>query len=187
MPAYAARLTHFYFLKNEIVVGIADKLREVTEWVARHLKQQVLLTKAEETYERELVGSEKGFGPKYGSTLAIINDLGNLYRSQGKLDDTEVLKRASFCYEETLGPEHPKTLGLKRNLSIFQCSQSSMRSVRQSNFGRQQPFSKSSIYSSCSVLDPLKHLNLSEDLRHPISRYFAIFLQSLTYPAIRRY
>jgi tetratricopeptide (TPR) repeat protein len=40
-------------------------------------------------YQRALQGREKALGVEYTSTLDTVNNLGNLYRDQGKLDEAE--------------------------------------------------------------------------------------------------
>lgn len=40
-------------------------------------------------YERALAGYEKALGPDHTSTLYTVNNLGNLYRGQGKLKEAE--------------------------------------------------------------------------------------------------
>ena len=40
-------------------------------------------------YQRALQGYEKALGPDHISTLGTVNNLGLLYRSQGKLDEAE--------------------------------------------------------------------------------------------------
>ena len=42
-------------------------------------------------YERALAGYEKALGPEYMLTLIIVNNLSNLYLSQGKLVEAEVM------------------------------------------------------------------------------------------------
>jgi hypothetical protein len=40
-------------------------------------------------YKRALAGYEKALGPGHTSTLDTVNNLGLLYRDQGKLDEAE--------------------------------------------------------------------------------------------------
>jgi len=40
-------------------------------------------------YNRALAGREKAWGPEHTSTLDTVNNLGNLYKNQGHLDDAE--------------------------------------------------------------------------------------------------
>ena len=72
---------------------------------------------SEAIYEQALVGYEMALGPEYTSTLIIINNLGNLYKSQGKLLKAETMcKRAMAGYKKALGPEHTSTLTTINNL-----------------------------------------------------------------------
>ena len=52
-------------------------------------------------------GFEKGLSPDQPSTLNTVNDLGNFYRDQGKLVETEKMyQRALQGYEKALGPDN---------------------------------------------------------------------------------
>lgn len=68
-------------------------------------------------YVRALAGKEKALGPEHTSILRTVNNLGNLYRDQGKLREAEdMYVRALAGYEKVLGPEHAKTVIVRRNL-----------------------------------------------------------------------
>jgi tetratricopeptide (TPR) repeat protein len=57
-------------------------------------------------YTRALQGWEEALGPDHTSTLSTVNNLGNLYKDQGKLAGAEAMYiRALQGYEEALGPE----------------------------------------------------------------------------------
>jgi hypothetical protein len=40
-------------------------------------------------YNHALTGKEKAWGPEHTSTLDTVNNLGLLYKNQGRLDDAE--------------------------------------------------------------------------------------------------
>jgi hypothetical protein len=46
--------------------------------------------------QRALQGREKALGAKHASTLGTINDLGNLYRDQGRLAEAEGMLRQAL-------------------------------------------------------------------------------------------
>ncbi|ROT37119.1 hypothetical protein SODALDRAFT_280094, partial [Sodiomyces alkalinus F11] len=72
---------------------------------------------AEAIYRRALAGYEKALGPDHTSTLSTVNNLGNLYKARGKLDNTEAIYlRALAGTEKALGPDHPSTRLVIRNL-----------------------------------------------------------------------
>ena len=63
-------------------------------------------------------------GPKHTSTLTMINNLGNLYKSQGKLLKAEAMyERAMAGYEKALGSKHTSTLTMVNNLGNLYKSQ----------------------------------------------------------------
>jgi hypothetical protein len=47
------------------------------------------MDEAEKIYQRALQGTKKARGPEHISTLDTVNNLGNLYRNQDKMDETE--------------------------------------------------------------------------------------------------
>jgi tetratricopeptide (TPR) repeat protein len=54
-------------------------------------------------YERALRGYEEALGPTHTSTLATVNNLGILYKDQGKLGEAEQMyQRPLRGYEATL-------------------------------------------------------------------------------------
>ena len=68
-------------------------------------------------YVRALAGYEMALGPGHTSTLRTVNNLGNLYRDQGKLAEAEQMyARALAGTEKALGPDHTSTLFTVNNL-----------------------------------------------------------------------
>ena len=68
-------------------------------------------------YQRALAGTEKALGPDHTSTLYTVNNLGVLYRNQGKLAEAEEMhQRALAGKEKALGPDHTSTLDTVNNL-----------------------------------------------------------------------
>ena len=45
-------------------------------------------------YRRALKGKEKALGPEHISTLGIVNNLGLLYKNQGKIAETDKQRKA---------------------------------------------------------------------------------------------
>jgi tetratricopeptide (TPR) repeat protein len=75
-------------------------------------------------YQRALQGKEKALGPKHTSTLSTVNNLGNLYADQGKMDEAEKMyQHALQGYEKALGRERVKTyipvLTTMQNLAVL--------------------------------------------------------------------
>jgi tetratricopeptide (TPR) repeat protein len=61
-------------------------------------------------YERALRGYEKALGAEHTSTLHTVNNLGALYRNQGKLALAErMFERALQGYEKSLGTDNITT------------------------------------------------------------------------------
>ena len=68
------------------------------------------MAEAEAMYLRALAGYEKAWGPDHTSTLDTVNNLGILYRKQGKMADAEAMYlRALAGYEKAWGPDHTST------------------------------------------------------------------------------
>jgi tetratricopeptide (TPR) repeat protein len=74
--------------------------------------------------QRALAGTEKALGPNHTSTLDTVNNLGNLYADQGKLDEAEEMyRRALAGREKALGPDHTSTLNTVNNLGLLYADQ----------------------------------------------------------------
>ena len=68
-------------------------------------------------YRRALDGYKKAWGPEHTSTLRTVNNLGCLYKDQGKLAEAEKMcQRALDGREKAWGPEHISTLSTIHNL-----------------------------------------------------------------------
>ncbi|SLM38638.1 kinesin light chain 1, partial [Lasallia pustulata] len=54
------------------------------------------MAEAEAMYRRALEGREKAWGPEHTSTLATVNNLGLLYKNQGKMAEAEAMFRRAL-------------------------------------------------------------------------------------------
>jgi len=67
--------------------------------------------------QRALQGYEKALGRDHTSTLNTVNNLGLLYRHQGRLNEAEAMfQRALSGFQAGLGPSHPKSDLVSRNI-----------------------------------------------------------------------
>lgn len=62
-------------------------------WIADLLAKQVQLLAAEQMCLRALAGRNKALGPDHASALDTVNNLGSLYKDQGKLEEAEKVFR----------------------------------------------------------------------------------------------
>ena len=68
---------------------------------------------------------EKALGPDHHNTATTLNNLAELYKSQGKYDEAEPLyERALAICEKALGPDHPETAASLNNLATLREEQS---------------------------------------------------------------
>jgi hypothetical protein len=58
------------------------------------------MAEAEEMYLRALRGREKAWGAEHTSTLDTVNNLGNLYKDQGKIAEAEAILLRALCGRE---------------------------------------------------------------------------------------
>ena len=124
LAAHGARLVNDRFQEAGNLDNAFDQRIEGTLYIAEMLTQQIQHDAAEKMYRRALQGCEHALGPEHPSTLLTVNNLGSLYRDQGKLDQAEVmLQRALQGYEKALGPEHPETLVIANNLGTLYSDQ----------------------------------------------------------------
>jgi tetratricopeptide (TPR) repeat protein len=71
-------------------------------------------------WKRALAGYEKALEPDHPNTLLVVQNLGTLYHSKGKVEEAEKMwKRALAGYEKALEPDHPDTLRVVRNLGLL--------------------------------------------------------------------
>jgi len=56
---------------------------------SQRFADQGKMAEAEQMYQRALEGLEKAFGPEHTSTLQTVNNLGTLYKNQGKLAEAK--------------------------------------------------------------------------------------------------
>ena len=71
-----------------------------------------------------LAGYEKALGPDHTLSLSTVNNLGTMYRDQGKLAEAEEMySRALARCEKALGPDHTLTLATVYNLGTLYCDQ----------------------------------------------------------------
>jgi hypothetical protein len=69
-------------------------------------------------YMRALRGKEKAWGAEHTSTLDTVNNLGNLYKSQGKMAEAEEMyMRALHGYEKLLWVPPARIESVKQSLS----------------------------------------------------------------------
>ncbi|KAJ6181424.1 protein kinase subdomain-containing protein [Penicillium canescens] len=75
-----------------------------------------------------LRGFEKTLGPDHMATLSTINNLGNLYQSEGMLKEAEEMyQRALAGKEKALGPNHTSTLDTANNLGLLYQNQGKLK------------------------------------------------------------
>ncbi|TEY63628.1 hypothetical protein BOTCAL_0153g00160 [Botryotinia calthae] len=85
------------------------------------------LLEAEEMYQRVLQGYEKAWGLEDASTLGTVNNLGIIYKKQGKMTESEeMFQRALKGKEKLWGPEHISTLNTVNNLGFLYLNQGKM-------------------------------------------------------------
>jgi tetratricopeptide (TPR) repeat protein len=71
-------------------------------------------------YMQALGGYEKAWGAEHTSTLNTVNNLGNLYKDQGKIAEAEAMYlRALEGREKVLGHGHTSTLQTVQNLGVL--------------------------------------------------------------------
>jgi tetratricopeptide (TPR) repeat protein len=120
LAAHAVRLEHDRFQDLVEETGWKFKRYNDTHVIADFLRTQNQFWPAEKMYRRSLAGKEVVLGPECVSTLATVNNLGNLYGQQGKLDEAKQMYwRALSGYEQALGPEYTSTLITVNNLGIL--------------------------------------------------------------------
>ncbi|KAK5202230.1 hypothetical protein LTR41_012026 [Exophiala xenobiotica] len=89
LTAHALRLGHVSDQRGGIMKSLNNNRLWKAYLIAKLLSQQVHLMAAEQMYSLTLAWCENTLGPDHTLTLGTVNDLGALYRDQGKLDEAE--------------------------------------------------------------------------------------------------
>ena len=85
------------------------------------------MAEAEAMYLRALLGYEKAWGVEHTSTLNTVNNLGIVYKNQGKMAEAETMYlRALQGKEKAWGAEHTSTLDTVNNLGNLYADQGKM-------------------------------------------------------------
>jgi tetratricopeptide (TPR) repeat protein len=83
-------------------------------------------------YERTLQGKEKSLGADHTSTLDTVNNLGNLYKNQGRLAEAEQMyNRALQGKDKALGTDHTSMLTIVNNLGSLYKAQGRLAEAEQ--------------------------------------------------------
>ena len=73
---------------------------------------------SQSAWQRALVRDEQILGANHPNTALSLNNLAELYRTQGKYEEAEPLyQRALIIYEQVLGADHPNTALSLNNLA----------------------------------------------------------------------
>ena len=103
--------------------ALTTRLLGARSWAVRHLSAAADLSRAISAGTRTLADSERLLGPDHPDTLAPRNNLGNAYRSAGRLGEAIPLFEQNLTdYERVLGPDHPDTLASRANLAVVYAS-----------------------------------------------------------------
>ncbi|KAJ5344404.1 TPR repeat protein [Penicillium brevicompactum] len=132
LAAHATRLVQQRLCQNDVIYDIVPRRLGQASLIADLLRHQVLLLAAEQMYQRALAGREKALGADHTSTLQTVDDLGILYRAQGKLDQAEQMhQRALAGREKALGVDHTSTLQTVHNLGFLYWNQGKLDQAEQ--------------------------------------------------------
>ena len=120
-------------------------------------------TDAEPLYKRSLAIYEKALGPDHPDVALSLNNLAELYRTQGRDADAEpLIKRSLAIREKTLGPNHPDVaLSLNNLAALYQM---------QGRYADAEPLYKRSVAIYENVFGP-DHPNIATWLNNLASLY----------------
>jgi tetratricopeptide (TPR) repeat protein len=75
-------------------------------------------------YKRSLAVREKTLGPDHAEAASVLNNLGELYRTEGRFAEAEpLLKRSIAIREKTVGPDDPEIVLALSNLALLYSNQ----------------------------------------------------------------
>jgi tetratricopeptide (TPR) repeat protein len=117
---HASRLAHGRFLKCPDLQHLFQKKSYKVAFIAELLYRKGQYIATESIQQLLLASQEKALGPDHPSALETVNNLGVLYKDQGKLANAEEMyERALRGKETALGPDHPSTLDTVNNLGVL--------------------------------------------------------------------
>jgi tetratricopeptide (TPR) repeat protein len=115
----------------------------------------------ESLYLRALRGKEEALGAKHTSTLDTVNNLGMLYKNQGKLKEAEgMYLRALRGYEEAWGAKHMSTLDTVNNLGILYADQGKLKAAEQMYMRALRGYEVARGAKHTSTLDTVNNLGI---------------------------
>jgi tetratricopeptide (TPR) repeat protein len=100
--------------------------------IAYFMKDWESSTAVEGLYLRALKGYNEAWGAKHTSTLDTVNNLGILYRDQGRMKEAEEMYvRALRGFEDAWGAKHTSTLDTVNNLGNLYQNQGRMKEAEE--------------------------------------------------------
>ena len=121
---HATRLAHRHFMTILDQQRFSQKEFAKVEPIAELLYRKGQFTATESIQRLLLTSKEQALGPDHSSTLRTVNNLGLLYKDQGKLGEAErMFQRALTGKEQALGPDHSSTLNTANNLGLLYANQ----------------------------------------------------------------
>ncbi|KAK5263058.1 hypothetical protein LTR96_011509 [Exophiala xenobiotica] len=168
LTAHAIRLGHISDHRGDVMKSLDDERLGKAYLIAQRLTQQVQHIAAEQMYLLTLGGFEKALGPDHTSTLNTVNNLGLLYRDQGRLGEAEKMyQRALARYETALGPDHTSTLRTVNNLGYLYRHQGKLEEAETMYRRALQGFQKSLGADHPSTVTVMANLEQLMNRRHP--------------------
>ncbi|PSN58604.1 hypothetical protein BS50DRAFT_614817 [Corynespora cassiicola Philippines] len=100
-------------------------------------------------------------GPTHTSALDTVNNLGNLYAAQGKLEEAEaMLNQALEGYKKALGPTHTSTLDMVNNLGLLYTKQGKLEAAEAMYKQALERYEKALGPTHTSTLDTVNNLGV---------------------------
>jgi tetratricopeptide (TPR) repeat protein len=161
LAGHATRLVQQRLCQNDVIYDITPHRLGQASLIADLLRLQVPLLAGEQMYQRTLTGYERALGPDHTSTLNTVNNLGNLYRDRGKLDQAEQMyQRALVGNEKALGPDHTSTLEIVNNFGVLYRLQGKLDQAEQMHQRALAGFEKAFGADHTSTLTTVNNLGL---------------------------
>ena len=123
-----ARMAASRHLKMQEAKGLENELHDI----ASFMQDWEISTEVEGIYLRALQGMEEAWGVKHTSTLSTVNNLGVLYKDQGRMKEAEEMyMRALRGYKDAWGAKHTSTLSTVNNLGNLYRRQGRMKEAEE--------------------------------------------------------
>jgi tetratricopeptide (TPR) repeat protein len=154
----------------------AEQCREIAYFLWKWEKSK----EVEDLFVRALRGFERAWGAEHTLTLKMVNNLGILYYSQGKIAEAEEMYLQAFRgFEKAWGAEHTSTLDTVNNLGMLYADQGKIAEAEEMYLQALRGYEKAWGTEHTSTLNTVNNLGLLYKDQGKMAEAEEMYLQAL--------